>query len=59
MPIAVDIRVREMELDDRLRRYVESRVSKLDHYLAILDQATIDLRYARTARSAEDRQVAF
>lgn len=58
MPIAVDIHVREMELGDRLRDYVESRVSKLDHYLDILDEANVDLRYARTARNAEDRQVA-
>ena len=58
MPIAVDIHVREMELDDRLRDYVESRVSKLDHYLDILDEANVDLRHARTARIAEDRQVA-
>jgi putative sigma-54 modulation protein len=58
MPITVDIHVREMELDDRLRDYVESRVSKLDHYLDILDGASVDLRHARTARMAEDRQVA-
>ena len=58
MPIMVDIHVREMELDDRLKDYVESRVSKLDHYLDVLDEANVDLRHARTARSAEDRQVA-
>lgn len=58
MPIAIDIRVREMELDDRLKRYVDSRVSRLEHYLAVLDEATVELRYARTARSAEDRHVA-
>jgi len=58
MPIAVDIHVREMELDDRLRDYVESRVSKLDHYLDILDEASVDLRHARTARIADDRHVA-
>ena len=58
MPIAVDIHVREMDLDDRLRDYVNSRVSKLDHYLDILDEANVDLRHARTARSADDRQVA-
>lgn len=58
MPIAVDIHVREMGLDDRLRDYVESRVSNLDHYLDILEEAHVDLRHARTARSAEDRQVA-
>lgn len=58
MPIMVDIHVREMELDDRLKDYVESRVSKLDRYLDVLDEANVDLRHARTARSAEDRQVA-
>ena len=58
MPITVDIHVRDMELDDRLRDYVESRVSKLDHYLDVLDEASVDLRNARSARMAEDRQVA-
>ena len=58
MPITVDIHVRDMELDDRLRDYVESRVSKLDHYLDVLDEANVDLRNARSARMAEDRQVA-
>jgi putative sigma-54 modulation protein len=58
MPIAVTIHVREMEMDDRLKEYVESRVSKLDHYLDILEEASVDLTHARTARSAADRQVA-
>ncbi|MFQ5942936.1 MAG: ribosome hibernation-promoting factor, HPF/YfiA family [Anaerolineales bacterium] len=58
MPLAVHIHAREMEMDDRLKKYVESRVSKLDHYLDILEEANVDLRHARSARSAEDRQVA-
>jgi len=58
MPIAVKIHVRDMELDDRLKDYVESRVSKLDHYLDILDEANVDLRHAGSARNSEDRQVA-
>ena len=44
MPISVDIHVREMELDERMRDYVESRVTKLEHYLVVVDDASIDLR---------------
>lgn len=58
MPIDVNIHVREIELNDRLKAYVDSRVSKLDHYLDILEEADVDLRHARSARSADDRQVA-
>jgi len=47
-----------MDLNDRLRDYVEKKVSKLDRYLDILEEAKVDLTYAQTARSAQDRQVA-
>lgn len=54
----VTIHVRNMELSDRLQEYVQKRVSKLDRYLDVLDQATVELRYVESARSAADRQVA-
>ncbi len=54
----VVINVRDLELTERLQEYVEKRVSRLDRYLDVLEEATVDLRSIETARSAEDRQVA-
>jgi putative sigma-54 modulation protein len=58
MPIRVNYNLRNMELTDRLKDYTETRVSKLDRYLDVLEEATVDLRYAESARNADDRQVA-
>jgi putative sigma-54 modulation protein len=58
MPVDVLINVRNLELDERLREYVEKRVSRLDRFLDVLEGAKVDLTFAKTARSAGDRQVA-
>jgi len=58
MPVEVAINVRNLELSDRLREYVEKRVAKLDRFLDVLDEAKVDLTFVKTARSARDRQVA-
>ncbi|MGD2058809.1 MAG: ribosome-associated translation inhibitor RaiA [Anaerolineales bacterium] len=58
MTIRVDVNVKNFELSDRLRDYVEKKVGKLDRYLDILDEATLDLTYEKNAREAQDRQVA-
>ena len=58
MPVEVVIHVRNLELTDRLREYVEKKVSKLDRFLDVLQEAKVDLTFVKTARSARDRQVA-
>jgi putative sigma-54 modulation protein len=58
MSIKVVFNTRNMDLSDKLREYIVSKVEKLDRFLDILDTATIDLTYAESARSANDRQVA-
>lgn len=58
MTVQVEINVRNMELSDRLNDYVEKKVGKLDRYLDTIEEAQVDLTYAKTARSAQDRQVA-
>jgi putative sigma-54 modulation protein len=58
MAVNVEINVRNLELNDRLEDYVNKKVSKLDKYLDILEEAKMDLNYAKSARSASDRQVA-
>jgi putative sigma-54 modulation protein len=46
-----------VEVTDRLREYVESKVEKLDRYLPAITEARMELSTEQT-RSAEDRQVA-
>ncbi len=58
MAVQVEINARDMDLNDRLRDYVTKKVSKLDRYLDILEEATVDLRYAKSARNAADRHIA-
>ena len=58
MSVEVVINVRNMELSDRLRDYVTKKVSKLDRYLNSIEVAQMDLTYVKSARSAQDRQVA-
>ena len=58
MAVHVVINVHNMDLSDRLQDYVEKKVSKLDRYLDVLEEAKVDLTYAKTARNASDRNVA-
>jgi putative sigma-54 modulation protein len=58
MTLKVEIFVRNLDLTDRLRDYVTRKVSKMDRYLDVIEEAKVDLNYAKSARSASDRQVA-
>jgi len=58
MTIQVEINVKNMQLSERLQDYVVKKVGKLDRYLDTLEEAKVDLTYAKSARSAQDRQVA-
>lgn len=58
MPVKVEINSRNIELSDRLQDYVSKKVSKLDRYLDVIEEAKVDLSYAKSARDAKDRQVA-
>jgi putative sigma-54 modulation protein len=58
MSVKVEIYVRNLDLSDRLRDYVTKKASKMDRYLDIIEEAKVDLNYAKSARSASDRQVA-
>jgi putative sigma-54 modulation protein len=53
----VIIQGRNVEVTDRLREYVESKVEKLDRYLPSITEARMELSTEQT-RSVEDRQVA-
>jgi putative sigma-54 modulation protein len=58
MTVKVEISTRNIDMSDRLHDYVTKKVSKLDRYLDILEEAKVDLSYAQAARDAKDRQVA-
>jgi len=58
MALEVEISGRNIEITERLRDYVEKKVSKLDRYLSNIEEARVDLAFVKTARSATDRQVA-
>jgi len=58
MTVEVIINVHEITLNERLEDYVTKKVSKLDRYLKILEEAHVDLTQTKSARSASDRQIA-
>ncbi len=58
MTIEVDIYGRNMDVKDDLRDYVNKKVTKLDRYLAGIEEARVDLSSSKSARSVADRQVA-
>jgi putative sigma-54 modulation protein len=47
-----------MEVTDRIQDYVTKKISKLDRYLTGIEEARVDVAYVKSARSANDRQVA-
>jgi len=58
MALEIEIFAKNMEVTDRISEYVNKKVSKLDRYLASIDETRVDLAYLKSARSASDRQVA-
>ena len=58
MALEVQIFVRNMEVNDRIRDYVKKKASKLDRYLNGIDEARVDLDFRKSTRSANDRHVA-
>lgn len=54
----VDILGKNMEVNDTLHDYVFDKVEKLDRYLKEIEETRVELSYAKSARSASDRQVA-
>ncbi len=58
MALEVEVFGRNMEINDRIKDYVNKKVTKLDRYLNGIEEARVDLAYIKSARSAADRQVA-
>jgi putative sigma-54 modulation protein len=49
---------RNMRLTDNTRDYVEKKAAKLDRYLQEIEEIRIELSHIKSARNAQDRQVA-
>ncbi|MGA9399029.1 MAG: ribosome-associated translation inhibitor RaiA [Anaerolineaceae bacterium] len=58
MSVKVDIYAKNMEISERINKYVTEKANKLDRFLADIDEVRVDLSVIKTARSATDRQVA-
>jgi len=58
MTVEVEIFGRNLEVTDRIRDYVNKKVTKIDRYLPGIEEARVELSYVKSARSATDRQVA-
>jgi putative sigma-54 modulation protein len=54
----IELNGRNLEISDRLQKYVNKKVSKLGRYLPGIEQTRVDLTFEKSARSASDRQIA-
>ena len=58
MAIQVDVQTRNIRMTDHIKNHVEKKAGKLDHYLAAIEEAYVELTYHKSARNAGDRNVA-
>ena len=58
MTVKTEVIGRNMEVTDRIRDYVDKKITKLDRFMNDIDEARVDLALVKSARSANDRQVA-
>jgi putative sigma-54 modulation protein len=58
MALEVELNGRNMEVTERIQDYVNKKVAKLDRYLPGVEEARVEVAYVKSARSANDRQVA-
>jgi putative sigma-54 modulation protein len=49
---------RNMRLTDNTREYIEKKAAKLERYLQEIDEIRVEVSHVKTARNANDRQVA-
>lgn len=54
----IEILARNMRMTENTREYVEKKAAKLERYLQEIDETRIELSHVKTARNANDRQVA-
>jgi len=54
----IEIQARNMRMTDNVRDYVEKKAAKLERYLQEIEEIRVELSHIKSARSAQDRQVA-
>jgi putative sigma-54 modulation protein len=54
----IEIVARNMRLTDNVKEYIEKKAVKLERHLQEIEEVRIEVSYAKSARSALDRQVA-
>ncbi|HNW14992.1 MAG TPA: ribosome-associated translation inhibitor RaiA, partial [Anaerolineaceae bacterium] len=52
------ITVKNMELTDRIKEYVEKKTPRLERLLPVIESMKFDLSYAKNARNRSDREIA-
>ncbi|MBI1792943.1 MAG: ribosome-associated translation inhibitor RaiA [Chloroflexi bacterium] len=58
MATKVDVQARYIRLTDRIKDHVEKKAGKLDHYLPAIEEVRVELTHLKSARDANDRNVA-
>jgi putative sigma-54 modulation protein len=54
----IDVFAKNMEVTDRINDYLTKKVSKLDRFMPGIEETRVDLSFEKSARSADDRQIA-
>jgi putative sigma-54 modulation protein len=57
MAFEIEIKARDLKVDDRLHDYVTKKTIKLDRYLKGIQDVRVELTHAKSARQATDRYV--
>ncbi|MBI3158861.1 MAG: ribosome-associated translation inhibitor RaiA [Chloroflexi bacterium] len=58
MTVEIDVKARELKVDDRLHDYIVSKVSKLERYVSGIQSVRVEMSHLASARQTEDRFVA-
>jgi putative sigma-54 modulation protein len=58
MTIEVEVYARNLEIAEHLKDYITKKASKLDRYLNEIEVVKVDLSFIKSARNANDRNVA-
>lgn len=58
MSSKTDIFIKEMELTDELREYIDKKADKLDKFLNNINEKRVDLAFVKTAREPDKKYVA-
>ena len=53
-----EVQARNMRLTENTREYIEKKTAKLERYLQEIDEIFVELSHEKSARNANDRQVA-